>query len=46
MKEYISKDRAKQFVCVDIATRYAAKSRASRAIVIGWHLSIKNLPLM
>ena len=30
----------------DIATRYAAKNRANRAIVIGWHLSTKNPPLM
>lgn len=31
---------------VDIATRYAAKNRANRAIAIGWHLLTKNPPLM
>ena len=31
---------------MDIATRYAAKNRANRAIVIGWHLLTKNPPPM
>lgn len=41
MKEYITKDRAKQFVCGH-CNEVCSENRVNRAIVFGWHLSTKN----